>query len=87
MHSVHLLLSFEGGGERYEPPTKFSKKGGSLIGSVFRGDAGKKEVTFFFLEGGGLYPNAQFTDLRGGGLTKMRVVVFLRGVDTPMHTM
>ena len=58
MHSVHLLLSFEGGGgggERYEPPTKFSKKGGSLLGSVFRGDAGKKEVTFFFLEGGGVY--------------------------------
>ena len=27
----------------------------------------------------------QFADLRGGGITRKRVV-FLRGVDTPMHT-
>ena len=34
--------------------------------------------------GGGL---GQFADLWGGGLSKKEGVVFLRGVDTPIHTM
>ena len=29
----------------------------------------------------------QFADLRGGGLCKKEGVAFLRGVDTPVHTM
>ena len=43
------------------------------------------------IEGGGGLPNkgrglGQFSDLRGG-MARKRRVVFLRGVDTPMHTM
>ena len=37
-----------------------------------------------FSEKGGL---EQFSDLRGGGLTKEGGGVFERGVDTPMHTL
>ena len=42
--------------------------------SVYRGELAKK---------GGF---GQFANLRGGGLGEKEGVVFLRGVDTPMHT-
>ena len=36
------------GGERIEPPTKFSKRGGDLTGPrLLQGVAGKEWVTFF----------------------------------------
>ena len=58
--------------------------GGSLKNLIFRVGAHEKSIyRGNCLKRGWL---GQFSDL-SGGLAKKKGVVFLRGVDTPMHTM
>ena len=47
------------------------------------GGSRKSNIKRGLPEKGGL---GQFADLRGRGLGKKEWVVFLRGVDTPLHT-
>ena len=48
MHPPAPPLSAEGRGERVEPPTKFSKRGGDLTGpQLLEAIAVKEGVTFF----------------------------------------
>ena len=51
---------------------------------TFREGSLKTNIEGDCLKRGGL---EQFTDLRGGALGKKEGVMFLRKVDTPIHTM